>query len=58
MGVNAFNDWQKQRQFRGLQNRIEKDHQASVVRDNRIQQIPTSELVVGDLCFIKYGNNK
>jgi P-type Ca2+ transporter type 2B len=55
--VTAFNDWRKERQFRGLQNKIEKDQQTSVVRDNRIQQIPVADLVVGDLCFIKYGTN-
>ncbi len=55
--VTAFNDWRKERQFRGLQNKIEKDQQTSVIRDNRIQQIPVAELVVGDLCFIKYGKN-
>ena len=53
--VTAFNDWRKERQFRGLQNKIEKDQQTSVVRDNQIQQIPVADLVVGDLCFIKYG---
>ena len=53
--VTAFNDWRKERQFRGLQSKIEKDQQTSVIRDNHIQQIPVSELVVGDLCFIKYG---
>ncbi|CAF2413402.1 unnamed protein product [Rotaria sp. Silwood2] len=54
--VTAVNDWRKERQFRGLQNKIDKDQQTSVVRDSRIQQIPISELVVGDLCFIKYGD--
>ncbi|CAF5187271.1 unnamed protein product, partial [Rotaria magnacalcarata] len=54
--VTAFNDWRKERQFRGLQSKIEKDQQASVVRDNQIQQIPVSDLVVGDLCFVKYGD--
>ncbi|CAF2314056.1 unnamed protein product [Rotaria sp. Silwood2] len=54
--VTAFNDWRKERQFRGLQSKIEKDQQASVVRDNHIQQIPVTDLVVGDLCFIKYGD--
>ncbi len=53
--VTAINDWRKERQFRGLQSKIEKDHQASVIRDNHIQQIPVTDLVVGDLCFIKYG---
>lgn len=55
--VTAVNDWRKERQFRGLQNKIEKDQQTSVVRDNRVQQIPVTELVVGDLCFIKYGKS-
>ncbi len=53
--VTAINDWRKERQFRGLQSKIEKDQIASVVRDNHIQQILVTELVVGDLCFIKYG---
>ena len=55
MFVTAFNDWRKERQFRGLQSRIEKDQLASVIRDSSIEQIPVTELVVGDLCFIKYG---
>lgn len=54
--VAALVDWKKERQFRGLQDKVEKDHLASVVRDNHIQQIPISDLVVGDLCFIKYGD--
>ncbi|CAF1076740.1 unnamed protein product, partial [Didymodactylos carnosus] len=54
--VTAINDWRKERQFRGLQSKIEKDQQTSVVRDNKIQQIPIQDLVVGDLCFIKYGD--
>ncbi|CAF1251104.1 unnamed protein product [Adineta steineri] len=54
--VTAFNDWRKERQFRGLQNKIEKDQQTSVIRDGHIQEIPVAELVVGDLCFIKYGD--
>ncbi|CAF0899609.1 unnamed protein product [Didymodactylos carnosus] len=54
--VTALNDWRKERQFRGLQAKIEKDQQTSVVRDNKIQQIPITDLVVGDLCFIKYGD--
>ncbi|CAF3929465.1 unnamed protein product, partial [Rotaria sp. Silwood1] len=45
-----------ERQFRGLQSKIEKDQRAFVVRNNHIQQIPVTELVVGDLCLIKYGD--
>ncbi|CAF0836714.1 unnamed protein product [Adineta steineri] len=54
--VTAFNDWRKERQFRGLQSKIEKDQQTSVIRDGQIQQVLVAELVVGDLCFIKYGD--
>jgi magnesium-transporting ATPase (P-type) len=53
--VTAFNDWRKERQFRSLENQVEKDQKAAVIRDNQIQQIPVTELVVGDVCFIKYG---
>jgi P-type Ca2+ transporter type 2B len=56
--VTAFNDWRKERQFRGLKNKIEKEHQASVLRNNQTVQIPVTELLVGDLCFIKYGLNR
>ncbi|CAF3896479.1 unnamed protein product [Rotaria sordida] len=54
--VTAFYDWRKERQFRGLQSKIDKNQRTSVVRNNFIQQIPVTELVVGDLCFIKYGD--
>jgi magnesium-transporting ATPase (P-type) len=50
----AFIDWRSERQFRRAKNKFEKDRQTSAIRDNSIQQIPISELVVGDLCFIKH----
>ena len=54
--VTAFNDWRKERQFRGLQDRIESDHMASVVRQGKIVQINVKNLVVGDICCVKYGD--
>ena len=51
--VTAFNDWRKERQFRGLQDRIESDHLASVVRGAKIVQINVRDLVVGDICCIR-----
>ena len=54
--VTAFNDWRKERQFRGLQNQIDSNNLASVIRDSAIQQINVKEIVVGDICFIKYGD--
>jgi Ca2+ transporting ATPase len=54
--VTAFNDWKKERQFRGLQNQIEKDHMASVIRNGLIRQINIKDILVGDICLIKYGD--
>ena len=53
--VTAFNDWQKERQFRGLQNRIEHEHRFATVRAGELVHIPVGDLVVGDICHIKYG---
>ena len=53
--VTAFNDWQKEKQFRGLQAKIEHDHQFSVVRGGDVIQIPVGDIVVGDICLVKYG---
>ena len=56
VSVSSFNDWRKERQFRGLQDRIAQDNKASVVRAGQIIQINIKELVVGDICCIKYGD--
>ncbi|XP_078270141.1 plasma membrane calcium-transporting ATPase 2 isoform X7 [Rhinoraja longicauda] len=54
--VTAFNDWSKEKQFRGLQSRIEQEQKFSVVRGGQVNQIPVSELVTGDIAQIKYGD--
>ncbi|GBP65051.1 Plasma membrane calcium-transporting ATPase 4 [Eumeta japonica] len=54
--VTAFNDYTKERQFRGLQSRIEGEHKFAVIRGGEVKQIPISEIVVGDICQIKYGD--
>lgn len=54
--VTAFNDYTKERQFRGLQNRIEGEHRFSVIRAGEVKQISVSDIVVGDICQIKYGD--
>lgn len=53
--VTAFNDWQKERQFRGLQNKIEHEHRFNVIRGGEVIQIPVGEIVAGDICQVKYG---
>ena len=54
--VTAFNDWTKERQFRGLQSKIELDQKFNVVRNDIVKQIPIKDIVVGDICQIKYGD--
>ena len=54
--VTAFNDYSKERQFRGLQNRIEGEHKFSVVRAGEVKQISVGDIVVGDICQVKYGD--
>lgn len=53
--VTAFNDWSKEKQFRGLQSRIEQEQKFTVVRAGQVIQIPVAEIVVGDIAQIKYG---
>ncbi|KER30998.1 hypothetical protein T265_02676 [Opisthorchis viverrini] len=54
--VTATNDWQKERQFRGLQDKIESDHRMSVVREGEIVEVLVGDIVVGDICLVKYGD--
>ncbi|XP_073447825.1 plasma membrane calcium-transporting ATPase 2 isoform X8 [Aquarana catesbeiana] len=54
--VTAFNDWSKEKQFRGLQSRIEQEQKFTVVRGSQVIQIPVAELVVGDIAQVKYGD--
>ncbi|XP_036435527.1 LOW QUALITY PROTEIN: plasma membrane calcium-transporting ATPase 3a [Colossoma macropomum] len=54
--VTAFNDWSKEKQFRGLQSRIEQEQRFAVVRNGTVLQIPVAEMVVGDIAQVKYGD--
>ncbi|XP_051516085.1 plasma membrane calcium-transporting ATPase 3 isoform X2 [Myxocyprinus asiaticus] len=54
--VTAFNDWSKEKQFRGLQSRIEQEQRFAVVRNGNVIQIPVAEMVVGDMAQVKYGD--
>lgn len=54
--VTAFNDYSKERQFRRLQLRIEAVHKFAVIRNGLQQQILVGNIVVGDICQIKYGD--
>ncbi|KAF7638566.1 hypothetical protein Mgra_00001944, partial [Meloidogyne graminicola] len=54
--VTALNDWSKEKQFRGLQSKIETEHKFSVIRDSKPIDIVINEIVVGDICRVKYGD--
>lgn len=54
--VTAVNDYQKEQQFRGLQSKIECEHKFTVIRGGKGTEILNSEIVVGDLCQVKYGD--
>ncbi|XP_039626890.1 plasma membrane calcium-transporting ATPase 2 isoform X4 [Polypterus senegalus] len=54
--VTAFNDWSKEKQFRGLQSRIEQEQKFTVVRGGQVVQIPVAEIIVGDIAQVKYGD--
>ncbi|XP_078517526.1 plasma membrane calcium-transporting ATPase 2 isoform X3 [Lissotriton helveticus] len=54
--VTAFNDWSKEKQFRGLQSRIEQEQKFTVIRGGQVIQIPVAEMVVGDIAQVKYGD--
>ncbi|KAJ0036403.1 hypothetical protein NQD34_005080 [Periophthalmus magnuspinnatus] len=54
--VTAFNDWSKEKQFRGLQSRIEQEQRFAVVRKGNVIQIPVADMVVGDMAQVKYGD--
>ena len=56
VSVSSFNDWRKERQFRGLQDRIAADNMANVIRNGQNVQVNVKDLVVGDVCCIKYGD--
>ena len=55
--VTAFNDWSKEKQFRGLQSRIEQEQRFAVVRKGNVIQIPVADMVVGDMAQVKYGKD-
>lgn len=54
--VTAFNDWSKEKQFRGLQSRIEQEQKFTVIRNGQLLQVPVAAMVVGDIAQVKYGD--
>jgi P-type Ca2+ transporter type 2B len=55
--VTSFNDWSKERQFRGLQSKIDSDQKINVIRDGQVIELPVKQVLVGDVCQINYGHS-
>ena len=56
MVVTAVNDWEKEKQFRGLQEVIEDSKTYSVMRSGEVVEVSERSLVVGDVIILKYGD--
>ncbi|KAI3408197.1 hypothetical protein GPALN_012043 [Globodera pallida] len=56
MLVTALNNYTKERQFRGLQAKVETENKFAVIRGGMQLQVVVNELVVGDIAQIKYGD--
>ncbi|KAK7873387.1 hypothetical protein R5R35_000187 [Gryllus longicercus] len=54
--VCALSDLSKEKQFRGLQKRIEGENKFMIIRDGTLQNILVNDIVVGDICQVKYGD--
>ncbi|XP_075248477.1 LOW QUALITY PROTEIN: plasma membrane calcium-transporting ATPase 2-like [Convolutriloba macropyga] len=54
--VTAGNDWSKERKFRGLQERISKEQHVDALRDGEINPLNVTDILVGDIVHVKYGD--
>ena len=54
--VTAFNNFTKELQFQGLKSKISGDQVFAVLRAGQSRQVLVSDIVVGDICQIKYGD--
>lgn len=54
--VTAGNNYSKEKQFRGLQSTIADEQKFSTIRNGQTISILVRDIVVGDLCLVKYGD--
>ncbi|ESN93867.1 hypothetical protein HELRODRAFT_193907 [Helobdella robusta] len=55
--VTAFNNWTKERQFRNLKKIVSGQQKFCTIRSGQVMNINNTELVVGDVCIVKYGDS-
>ena len=56
--VVSINDWQKERQFQGLQQKVEATAKVHLIRNGDIVMVLHKDIVVGDICLVKYGKTE
>lgn len=55
--ITAYNDYKKEQKFRGLQESVEDNQVFTVIRSQLSIEVAIAELVVGDICQVKYGDS-
>ncbi|KAI3378141.1 hypothetical protein SNEBB_007085 [Seison nebaliae] len=54
--VTAGNDYVKEKQFKSLKEKMKEEEKFSVVRHGETIRILTRDLLVGDICYLQYGD--
>ena len=57
MFVTALTDWNKERQFQGLQDSLGDSKKVTAFRGGEDLEMNPRELVVGDVMILKYGDS-
>ncbi|XP_016288290.1 plasma membrane calcium-transporting ATPase 1-like [Monodelphis domestica] len=54
--ATALSDWNKEKQFRNLEDRVVQSQKGKVFRNGQILEVPVKDIVVGDVVPVSYGD--
>ncbi|XP_072491086.1 plasma membrane calcium-transporting ATPase 1-like [Notamacropus eugenii] len=54
--VTALNDWNKDKQFKNLEDQVVLSQKGKVMRSGQILEVPVKDIVVGDVVPVSYGD--
>ncbi|XP_068932078.1 LOW QUALITY PROTEIN: plasma membrane calcium-transporting ATPase 2-like [Petaurus breviceps papuanus] len=54
--TTALNDWNKEKQFRNLEDQVVLSQKGKVMRNGQILEVPVKDIVVGDVVPVTYGD--
>ncbi|XP_043837002.1 plasma membrane calcium-transporting ATPase 2-like [Dromiciops gliroides] len=54
--TTALNDWNKEKEFRHLEDRVVLSQKGKVVRNGQMLEVPVKDIVVGDIVPVSYGD--